>query len=242
MDVPVLTVRVLFLALLVTHGEARALEVPPDEADVLKACEQKVCSIILKKEPAGGDVKCKISKTWASDTIKGGETKSVKWGFGDAQCTTHVSMTRKDILAALNKPKHTLTMPNQTVHCKIEREGKLKPLRAKASPRLDFKRGRADKVWINLKDVDGPTDIKALIWTAANLEDSLGIFHKNMIKQINKFIHRRCNEKYGPKAQAEARKKLKKKQRRAERKKARAAKKKAAAAAGDADKTEPAAP
>ncbi len=133
-------------------------------------------------------------------------------------------MTRADILAALKKPKHTLTMPDQTVRCKVEREGKLRPIRAKASPRLDFKNGRANKVWINLKNVDGPTDIKALIWMAANLEDSLGIFHKSMIKQINKFIHRRCKSKYGPNAEAKALKKLKKKKRKAAREKAKAAK------------------
>ena len=32
------------------------------------------------------------------------------------------------------------------------------------------------------------------------MEDKLGIFHGSLIKSVNKFIHKRCAQKYGPNA------------------------------------------
>lgn len=181
-------------------ASALALEVPANEQAVLDACEKAICTTILDKKPVGADLACALTKTWAKDTIKGGESKTVKWGFGDAQCKTSLHLTHADIIAALTQPSYSLKVEKQTVSCEVEREGALKPVTAVASPRIDFKAGKADKVWINLKDLDGPTDIKGTIWTAAQLEDTFGIFHKNMIKQINKFMYTKCTEKYGPNA------------------------------------------
>lgn len=222
--------RVALLACLAALGQpALALEEPAGELEALKACEKDICTMILEKKPAGQDLACKLTKTWASETIKGGESQSVKWGFGDARCTTSVKLSRADVHAALTRPSHTIIVPNQTVRCEVERSGELKPLTAKASPRLEFRKGRAEKVWINLKEIEGPVDIKGTVWTAASLEDSIGIFHKSMIKQINKFMHKKCAENYGPGAAAA---KAAKEQRRA---RAAAAKAKAAAAKAGAN-------
>lgn len=197
-----------------------ALEEPAGEYEALKACEKRICAMILEKKPVGDDLTCKLSKTWAKDTIKGGESKTVKWGFGDARCVTKVKLSRGDIVAALTKPEHTINVDEQTVRCEIERGGELKPVTAKASPRMDFKKGQAEKVWINLKEIDGPTDIKGTIWTAASLEDSLGLFHGAMIKQINKFMHKKCAQEYGPGAERRALRKLRRQQAKEKRAKA----------------------
>lgn len=175
----------------------------------LKACEKKACTMFLEKSKAGDDLACKISKTWARTSIKGGEQKGVSWGFGDARCTVDVKLARADVIAALTKPAHTIVSPPVTVSCVIERSDQVHPVTAKATPKLVFKNGKADKVWINLKELDGPDDIKGTIWIAANLEDSLGIFHKSLIKQINKFIYKKCPKNYGPQTVAKAKAKPK---------------------------------
>ncbi len=216
---PLATIMVVLGAL-----PSRALEEPPGEWPQLEACEKRLCTMILEKKPEGDDLTCSLSKTWASDTIKGGEKKSVKWGFGDARCTTAIKLGHADILNALTKPTHTISVSKQAVKCEVEREGELKPLKAVASPRIDFKNGKADKIWINLEEVDGPTDVKGTIWTAAQLEDTLGIFHRNMVKQVNKFMTKKCWEKYGPGAAAYAAREAKKaKQKAAKEAKAKAA-------------------
>ena len=70
------------------------------------------------------------------------------------------------------------------------------------APKLEFKNGKADKVWIKLKEVDGPEDIKGTAWLASGLEDKLGVFHAPLMKSINKFIHTQCPKRYGPGGEA----------------------------------------
>jgi len=107
------------------------------------------------------------------------------------------------VISALTKPAHTINVPPQTVKCEVQRENdEVKPLTATLAPKLVFKNGRADKVWINLTDIDGPADIKTTVWAAAKLEDSLGLFHRPLIKSINKFMFRQCAKRYGPEALA----------------------------------------
>jgi hypothetical protein len=127
----------------------------------------------------------------------------VRWGFGDARCLVDLNVGRGALVSALTKPSYALEVPEHNVDCEVEREGEVQKLKAKLAPRIEFKKGRADKVWINLKDIDGPSAISATVWAAANLEDSLGIFHKSMIKSINKFVHKQCAERYGPNAKTE---------------------------------------
>jgi hypothetical protein len=195
--------RVLGLAIaLVGAGiagqSAHALDEPADEWDRLKACEKRVCTMILGKPSTGDDLKCDVQKTWAKSSLKGGESKGVSWGFGDARCTANIKLSRTDIVNALTQPKYTIRVERHTVKCVVERDQQLKPVIVKLAPKLEFKNGKADKVWINLKEMEGPDDMKGTVWTAAKLEDTFGIFHAPMIKQINKFMYQQCTKKYGP--------------------------------------------
>ncbi len=177
-------------------GPAIALEPEPKEMVALKACERQICTMALGRKPAGSDLSCKVSKTWAKDTLKGGEAKTMKWGFGDARCSSELKLSRADVIAALTKPEHTVEVPAHTVKCVVEREGELKSVTAKLAPKLTFKNGKASKIWINLQELDGPSTIKATVWTAAKLEDNFGIFHKSMIKSVNKFLFKQCGDRY----------------------------------------------
>ncbi|WP_295559047.1 hypothetical protein [uncultured Hyphomicrobium sp.] len=188
-----------------------ALEEPPDELPALKACEKRLCTMVLEKKPVGDDLTCDIQKTWAKSSLEGGKSKGVSWGFGDARCTVDLKLQRSDIVAALTKPSHKVFVPAHQVKCVIERDGALKPLTARVAPKLEFKNGKADKVWINLEDIEGPEDVKSTVWTAAQLEDTLGIFHRPMIKSINKFLLKQCAQRYGPGAEAKAKAKEEKK-------------------------------
>lgn len=184
---------------------AAALEERPADWDANKACEQKVCTLILEKKTVGDDLSCKLAKTWPKTTLQGGEGKLVKWGFGDARCEVDLNLPRSVLLKALTEPTYRLDIPRHQVNCVVESDGEMKPVEVALSPRIDFKKGKADKVWINLESATGPTSITATVKTAAGLEDSLGIFHRSMIKAINKFVHRQCDERYGPNAEAYAR-------------------------------------
>lgn len=180
-----------------------ALEAGSGEWDKIKACEERLCTMILEKPAKGADLSCKLTKTWPKSTLDGGESKLVKWGFGDARCSVDLSLARATIVSSLTEKKFALEIPEHHVKCEVESGGELKPVNLKLSPRIEFKKGKADKIWINLKDVSGPASIKTTIWAAANIEDSLGVFHKSMIKSVNKFMHKQCPKRYGPNAVAE---------------------------------------
>ncbi len=195
---------------------------------MLSACEEKLCRQILDKAPKKGPLSCNLGKTWGmKDLSKGAKSKSISWGFGDARCSVKLKISRRHIISALTAPKYEFSVPRHNVNCTVETSDGTKPLKASLAPKLKFKGGKAKKVWIRLKDIDGPEPLSSFVWTTAKLEDSLGIFHSEMIKQINKFVHQKCERHYGAKAIAKKRRKENLKRRLAivaKRKKARAAK------------------
>jgi hypothetical protein len=65
-----------------------------------------------------------------------------------------------------------------------------------AGPQDRLKGGKAEKIWINLLHVEGPTAIKATMTTAAQLNDTIGLFHRNMLKAVNGYIYKHCPKEY----------------------------------------------
>ena len=183
---------------------AQALDEQSGEAKAIDACEKQLCTMLLTKSPAGGDLKCQLTKTWQQSTIKEAESTAVKWGYGDARCSVDLNITRAAIVSAMTAEKFTYEVPAHTANCLVENEGEASKVTVRLAPKIVFKNGKAEKVWINLKNVDGPVSVKATIWTVARLEDSIGIFHRQMIKSMNKFVERSCAKKYPQLASAAA--------------------------------------
>lgn len=181
---------------------AHALEVLPDEKAGREACEKRACQLVLDKTAAGPPLTCNMTKTWDRDKIKkNGDKKRMSWGFGDARCQMTLSLDRALLVPALQEAKYTLYFPPQKVVCQIEdSEKKAKPLVVTAAPKIKFKGGQADKVWINVTEVEGEGAVKNLVWTAAKLADGLGIFHKDTVNSINTFVHQTCPTEFGPNA------------------------------------------
>lgn len=179
---------------------AMALDVNPQEKENLKVCEQRICEAVLKKDAAGDDVKCEVGKTWAQSKLKeGSEKRKLSWSFGDARCGVTFSLPRETIVSALTKPTHTLDFKPEVAKCEIEREKELTVVSVTLQPKITFKDGRADKVWLNVKTIDAPAVVKGAIWTAAQIEDTLGVFHSELIGEINELVHDKCTKKYGAK-------------------------------------------
>lgn len=195
-----LVVATLLAGLALSGGGALALTPDKDEKDKLKACERKLCDIVLSKSDKGGDYACTLGKTWSQSAIETGAKKSsVSWTFGDARCSVDVGLSRAVIVSAMAKPGFTIEAPEQRITCEVERSGEKKPINAVVAPRIEFKDGKAEKAWINLKSIDAPGDIKALASTLTKLHDKAGLFHGGTIKSINRLLHKTCAEEYGAK-------------------------------------------
>ena len=188
---------IISAAVLLVALPAKALETPADEKKRLKACEKELCSIILKKEAAGSDLSCSIGRTWEkSKIVDGVKEKKISWTFGDARCEVDVNMPRAEIINALTKPAYDLQLPKHTVKCKIERTDKVNDVSIDMAPKMSFKDGKAAKAWLNVSNIEAPTIIKGAIWTVSKLEDNLGLFHGEMISEINEFVHEKCAKRY----------------------------------------------
>lgn len=184
---------VVALVTLVWLPPALALEERKDEKDKLKSCERSLCQLVTRKAPVTGNLTCGLSKTWSRDKIKQGSAGGkIGWTFGDARCSVDLSLPRATVVAALKETEYTLQFPEHWVSCEVERDGSITNVRARLSPKVAFKNGAANKVWVNLKEVDGPGSIKGLALTAAKLHDGLGVFQKGLLKNLNYMIGEKC--------------------------------------------------
>jgi hypothetical protein len=173
---------------------AHALEEGAGEAKAIDACDKRLCTILLQKNPSGEDLKCALTKTWAKSSLKGDRT--VGWGFGDARCTVQIDISRARIVAAATGKESKFAVPSHTAHCIVEQDGEVKTVKATLAPKIVFNGGKAEKIWINLLHVEGPTAIKATMTTAAQLNDTIGLFHRNLLKAVNGYIHKHCPKNY----------------------------------------------
>lgn len=174
-------------------GPVLALDEAANEKDQLKACEKQLCEIVTKKPTSGSDLACALSKTWNKTTIKEGvEKKKLSWGFGDARCTIDVTAKREAIVDAVSKPDQTFEFAPHTIKCQIEREKEVTNVNVTVAPKISFKDGKATKALIGLKEIEAPTVVKGAIWTVAQAEDYLGLFHSDMLSEINELIGQKC--------------------------------------------------
>ena len=177
---------------------AVALEVPADEKAKLKACEKQICTIILKKKTSGSDLSCDIGRTWQkSKIVKGVKEKNISWTFGDARCTVKVSMRRQGIIDALTKPAYDLQLTKHKVRCEVERTDEVNKIDLEMAPKMSFKNGKVEKAWLNVSNIEAPTIIKGALWTVAKLEENVGLFHGEMVSEVNEFIHEKCAKRHG---------------------------------------------
>ena len=184
------------LANLLAITPARALEPVPQEAKLLEDCDRRLCTILLKKEVKGDDLKCDLTKTWARSTIKGADSPGLTWGFGDARCSVHLHVTRASLVTAITAKAHKLWVPAHTAECVVEQSGEMKTITATLAPKIEFKGGHVEKIWINLQGIDGTSSITGLLSAAASLVDSTGLFHRQMVKEANKYIYAQCPKNY----------------------------------------------
>lgn len=185
------------LLALALASPASALDEQAGDQKAIKSCEERLCTMLLRKEAKGDDLKCTLGKTWGRNTIKSADTASAKWGFGDARCTVDLNISRALIVGAVaSEGKFKLHVPPHTANCQVEQDGQVKTFTATLAPKIVFKDGKAEKVWVNLMKVEGPTAIRDTIRLVAQLEDGLGLFHRPMLKAINRFIHTSCARNY----------------------------------------------
>jgi hypothetical protein len=182
----------------VSLDAVKALEPENGEAAAILDCERRLCILLQQRDAKGEDLTCELSKTWVRDTIKSADQPTVKWGFGDARCSIRIHISRAQVAEALaaRGTDYKLWIPPHTATCLVEIDGQARTVTATLAPKLLVKDGRVEKIWVNLTTLEGPTAVKATLWTAARLADNVGLFQRPLIKSVNRFISASCPKKY----------------------------------------------
>jgi hypothetical protein len=189
---PLSALALAMLAAMLAAPAATALDEHPGEEAAIQECDRRLCAILLEKNRQGPDLACRLTKTWARSQIKQADSQKLSWGFGDARCTVEINLSRDRLVAVMNGERTTFHVTRHTAHCVVEQDGKLEKVTAVLAPKIEFKNGKADKIWVRLKSVDGPSSITYVVETAAQLADIFGLFHRQMLKGINRYIERHC--------------------------------------------------
>lgn len=186
---------VVAFAILFTRPTA-AFDIAEAEHTALKACERQLCEIVLARRST--DFSCLLQKTWARAQLQENvERKRLSWTVGDARCRSNLVLAHDDIVHALSEPKWIVQFAPHVVHCDIETEKKTSSVDVTLAPKIVFRKGYAEKAWINVRKIDAPSGWKAALWTVAKVEDGIGIFHRDLLKQIDKLMRERCPAEYG---------------------------------------------
>ncbi len=176
-----------FLPMMIStaHADAKA-----DEKANLKACEIKICGLIVTKKAEGDNVTCDLTKTWGKDEIAAGTVgKSMKWSWGDAQCSVNFALPAAPMLNALSADKAELVTKATDVTCQIGSGDKKDALKFKMAPKLNFEKGIVVDAKLGITDVTGPFMQRMTIKAAALIEKT-SLFKKAAVKEVNKFILR----------------------------------------------------
>jgi hypothetical protein len=178
------------IAMAMIFARANAASSEDDKKKIMQ-CATDICGIIVSKNPKGPDLTCDLNKTWEGKQIeKGAESKNIGWGFGAVTCHIKVNLKRADIVAALSTHNGRLKMGKQSVACEIGEDRY--PIKATAAPELKFKDGTDTEATLDVADIEGAPLIRGVVWTAAQLERHAGIFEKDLVREINKFIQKEC--------------------------------------------------
>jgi hypothetical protein len=161
------------------------------EKEKLNQCGKEVCTIAVSKKAAGPDVTCDLVKTWQkADVQKAADYMHYSWGLGSAQCKVKITLKRTDLVAALTEHEYTFKFGKQHISCEIG-EDKY-PVSATVAPELTFKDGFAKKGVLQMDDIQGAALIKGVVWTAAALERNFGLFESDLVREVNRFLHKEC--------------------------------------------------
>ena len=157
----------------------------------LAQCAKDICSIIVSKKKTGPDLNCDLAKTWNRDEIqRGANSANLLWNFGSAKCSARVKVKRSELIAAVTAPEITFRFDRQSFACEVGTEKY--ELRATIAPELKFKQGATTAVSLHMDNIQGAPLIKGVVWTAVKLEENFGLFQKDMVREVNRFIKKEC--------------------------------------------------
>ena len=191
----------LVAALLAWGGQAQAQQ-QQTEMERLQQCDRDLCAMIRAPSGSGPALQCDLSKTFCKEQIdKALRPKRLGWIFGDADCTLKLDVARGIIAKSMTEDRHTLKVPEQPASCEVEHNGTRYPVKVSLAPEITFRDGRATAVSLGVRDIEANPMIKAVLWSAAKLQSSLGLWQDDFVRGVNRYVERECKARPGGRRQ-----------------------------------------
>lgn len=209
---PLKTLYFLIIAMLAPHL-ACAAEPIPEEAVTLsapkagltpeeiaeregrRACKAALCAAF--RNPANGEnVACSIRKSFRKEQLQKIVSKAkVTWPWGRVVCGADLKADRSVLAKALTDKKVVVTFDPHKVACEIEHEGAAaSSITAVMTPAVTFENGKAVKAVLNWGQVEGPTLVKGLMWTATATDNTVNVLGSMVVDDMNDFVTAKCDE------------------------------------------------
>jgi hypothetical protein len=176
----------------------KALEARMDkEKNDRKGCKIAICDAARNKKADGADIACTVTKTWAAADLRDSILKGkLDWPWGHAQCTADIKIERKMLAQALAAGTLDAKLAKQTVNCTLDQKGGSEKYSISfgLTPTVTFSGGKATKATLNWSDIQGSALAKGAVWSAATLDNNVGLFEGTTVDQINSFFGPKCDE------------------------------------------------
>jgi hypothetical protein len=161
------------------------------EQQARRGCKISICEAARSKGAQGGNIACKVLKTWPDIDLKSKVLKgALDWPFGHAQCEANISLDPKLIVAAASEAKLEAKIGKHEVTCQLNtKDGKDKhALTFTIDPLVTFEKGKATKAVLNWSNVGGTTIAKSAAWSATAVDNTFNVLQGVVIEQINTFF------------------------------------------------------
>lgn len=164
------------------------------EKEGRKACKIDICSAMHDKQASGGNIACKVVKSWRKEQLTKLVSKlKVSWPYGPVRCDADIHLDRAALVKAVSDPKAELQLEKHAVSCDVQRDGKEPThLNIEFSPKVTFENGKAVSAQMNWGKLEAPTLMKTLLWPATGADNKINMLSGMLVEDINNFISKKC--------------------------------------------------
>jgi len=166
------------------------------ESQARQGCKVEICDAARRKELQGGNIACRVVKTWPAIDLKEKILKGkLDWPWGNAQCEANLNLARDLIIAAMRQPKFEAKVGKHQVQCHLEAKdaGDAQTVEFTIDPVVTFENGKAVKAALQWGDVGGSKAAKGALWSASAVDNAFNMLQGVVLEQINEFFGAKCD-------------------------------------------------
>jgi hypothetical protein len=178
-------------------AEAGAHLTPEEKAERTsrEACKISICGALHNRKAVGGDIACKLTKTWRKEQAETFVSKAkMSWPWGRVKCVADIGLKRDMLNRAMTESKFEAVLDPHSVACEVERDKGMANIKFDVTPRVAFEHGKAVRAAVNWGRIAAPALMKGAMWAAAATDNAFNVLEPTLVRDINDFIEKKCLE------------------------------------------------